>query len=443
MNPRQLFEQALRAHRARRLPEAAQRYEDVLRWDPSHVGALTNLGLARGEMGLLDAAERALREAERLAPRSADVQANLALVLHERKRYAAAIDACERGLKLSPDNKLRRKLQNTLATSLVAAARYDDAIALLTRMVDAAPGYAQGHALLGSAYAKLGRCDDAVRAFARATELDSRDSVSFVAAGECLMVARRAAEALPLLERGLAIDPADQRGLALKALALAELGRVEDERWLADPHHFVQRHPLDTLGYSPDEAAQLTRDLSAFASNEPSLREDPPEYATTKAWHSTVNMADDQSPVIARFKALVERVFAQRVASLASEDPKHPFVTSAPPRYHLDLWAVRMKGGGGQLLPHIHVSGWLSGVYYVDVPRLVNDPAANQAGWIEFGAPRSDIVLTRSPILRRVQPSPGLLITFPSYIWHDTVPLPVDNDEQRLVLAFDLHPVRS
>jgi hypothetical protein len=44
---------------------------------------------------------------------------------------------------------------------------------------------------------------------------------------------------------------------------------------------------------------------------------------------------------------------------------------------------------------------------------------------------------------RLVKPEAGLRVTFPSYFWHDTVPPPADNEEQRLCLAFDLHPIRG
>ena len=35
------------------------------------------------------------------------------------------------------------------------------------------------------------------------------------------------------------------------------------------------------------------------------------------------------------------------------------------------------------------------------------------------------------------------MVTFPSYLWHDTVPLPAENTERRLCLAFDLHPGKA
>jgi Putative 2OG-Fe(II) oxygenase len=119
---------------------------------------------------------------------------------------------------------------------------------------------------------------------------------------------------------------------------------------------------------------------------------------------------------------------------------EHPFRRTAPPRYYLDLWAIKMKDGGGKLFPHIHVDGWLSGVYYVDVPPIVNDPQANGAGWLNIGTARMDIRLRREPLVRSVKPEPGMMVTFPSYFWHDTVPLPERNTEQRLCLAFDLNP---
>jgi hypothetical protein len=172
------------------------------------------------------------------------------------------------------------------------------------------------------------------------------------------------------------------------------------------------------------------------------MREDPPEYATEKGWHTTVNLAEARNDAVDVLKRFIGYAFDQRLKALPEEDPDHPFVRSAPKRFHLDLWAVKMASGG-KMLPHIHADGWLSGVYYVDVPGVVNDPAANRAGWLKLGTPRADIKLSRDPIIGTVKPEPGLIVTFPSYLWHDTIPLPASNTEQRLCLAFDLHPLKG
>jgi pentatricopeptide repeat protein len=436
---KQLVEAAMRAHKAGRLQEAARGYEQVLSHDRGNVVALSNLGLLLGETRAYDQAEKLLRRVTSEAPGYAEAYANLAAVLHDQNKFDEAIACCERGLKLSPDNK---KMLNTLASSLSGAGRYEEAIALLTRMIAARPGFAKGSHFLGTIYSKLGRCDEAVEAFRRATESDPRDSASVVAAGECLLVHGRAEAALGWLEKALELNAYDVRAIALKTLALAELGKREEERWLSDPDRFVQVHRLADLGYGADEIATLNRRLSEFASNEPSLRQDPPEYATLKAWHSTTNLADHRDEALAVLKQFINRVFEQRLAGLTQEDQAHPFVRGAPRRFHLDLWAIKMRGGG-KLFPHIHADGWLSGVYYVDVPGIVDEPSAGKAGWLNIGTSRTDIKLTKEPLTRLVKPAPGLMVTFPSYFWHDTVPLPEDNTEQRLCLAFDLHPVKG
>jgi tetratricopeptide (TPR) repeat protein len=437
-SPAQLFDAALRAQQAGRAQEAAALYRQVLAADARNAGALSNLGLLLAQHGQVEEAERLLREATRIAPGYAGGFVNLALVLHETGRFEEAIAHCEAGLKLAPGH---RTLENLLVSSLASAGRHDEAIAMLTRMVAAHPGYAKGHVLLGSLYTKVGRPDEAVAAFEKAAKAQKGDVSPLVSAGECLLLHGRAEEALAYLDRALKMRGWDARAIALKTLALADLGRVEDERALAGPDAFVHVLRLADFGYSPDDAASLNRRLSAFASHEPSMKEDPAEYATAKGWHSTTNLAQSGEPAIEELKRFIDWGFHERRRRLAEIDPNHPFAKHAPTKYYMDMWAVRMQDSG-KMLPHIHIDGWLSGAYYVDVPAVVDDPAANEAGWIKFGPPRADIRLRRSPLLRTVRPEPGLMATFPSYIWHDTVPLPPDNREQRLVIAYDLNPVR-
>ena len=58
-------------------------------------------------------------------------------------------------------------------------------------------------------------------------------------------------------------------------------------------------------------------------------------------------------------------------------------------------------------------------------------------GWIKFGEPGLDVSLD-DPIRRMVQPVPGRLVLFPSYMWHGTVPF--RDDAKRTTIAFDVIP---
>lgn len=433
-----LLEEAIRAHQAGRAQEAARLYQHVLKYNPDDVVALSRFAQLLGEMRQYPQSEELLRRVMRVAPGHVDACINLAVVLREQGKLDEAIACLERALTLAPENK---DAQNTLAAALADAGRYDEAASLLGRILKKRPGYAKGHAYLGTIYAKQGRHEEAVRSFGKAIELDPKDRISPVAAGECLLLARRAEEALGLLERALRLNPYDVRALALRTLALAETGRTDEEKWLSDPQRMIHSHRLADVGYSASDVDALNHELAEFAATEPSMLEDPAQYATYKGWHTTTNLADARSPAIEKLKAFVAHGFRRRIESLREEDPAHPFVRAAPKDYRLDLWSVRLRGGGGKMFPHIHLAGWLSGVYYVDVPRVVDDPVAGHAGWIQFGTPRADIELSREPLTRTVKPEPGMMLTFPSYFWHDTVPLPEGNDEQRLCYSWDYEPL--
>ena len=116
-------------------------------------------------------------------------------------------------------------------------------------------------------------------------------------------------------------------------------------------------------------------------------------------------------------------------------DPAHPFLARRPSRLGLTAWAVVMERAGHQV-PHIHPSAWLSGVYYVKLPAAVETDAAGHAGWIEFGHPPEEFALNYTPDVERVQPAEGLMLLFPSYLYHRTIPY--ESDETRISIAFDV-----
>ena len=91
--------------------------------------------------------------------------------------------------------------------------------------------------------------------------------------------------------------------------------------------------------------------------------------------------------------------------------------------------------------PHIHPAGWLSGVYYASVPKSIADGDPAHSGWLELGTPPSDLPPPERPLIRRFRPEPGLLVLFPSYLYHRTIPF--EDDSPRISIAFDIEPVRD
>jgi hypothetical protein len=118
------------------------------------------------------------------------------------------------------------------------------------------------------------------------------------------------------------------------------------------------------------------------------------------------------------------------------EKENHPFVARRTHSFrYAGSWSSRLKSCGFHI-NHIHPQGWISSCYYVAVPEATKNETDKQ-GWIKFGEPGLDLTLTNS-IRRMVQPVPGRLVLFPSYMWHGTVPF--HDTAARTTIAFDALP---
>lgn len=114
-----------------------------------------------------------------------------------------------------------------------------------------------------------------------------------------------------------------------------------------------------------------------------------------------------------------------------------PWIDARPARAHLKAWGLIQRGGDYEEW-HSHPGGWMSGVYYVQVPGCVTADGAGP-GCIEFGPPtalareRPDYV----PVWRH-PPRAGHLLLAPSHYAHRTIP--TGAAEHRISFAFDVIP---
>jgi Flp pilus assembly protein TadD len=92
-------------------------------------------------------------------------------------------------------------------------------------------------------------------------------------------------------------------------------------------------------------------------------------------------------------------------------------------------WSVRLNPGGYHE-NHVHQEGWLSSAFYIRLPK-----AGGREGWIKFGEPGTPTAPPLEPG-HWVEPEPGMLVLFPSHMWHGTAP--VSSEGTRLTCAFDL-----
>ena len=126
-----------------------------------------------------------------------------------------------------------------------------------------------------------------------------------------------------------------------------------------------------------------------------------------------------------------------RYEAAVAGDPAHPFLRNPPQNRHLEVWANIMDSAGYHDT-HFHPTGWLSGTYYPSLPPLDALQAQGDAGGIEFGRSLYSIHTRREPGTRVIRPKEGMVVLFPSYFGHRT--LPFDSPEKRYSIAFDVVP---
>jgi serine/threonine-protein kinase len=168
-------------------------------------------------------AEAEFKRALELSPSSADTYDLYGRMCSALERYDEAIAMQQRAQELDP---LAHPAD--VATSLLRAGRYEQALEAARRAVALGRDYARGHATLGWAYFKLGRIDEGLAALERAVELSAGDSLWLSQLGEAYALAGKADRAREIL-RDLE-QRSSQRYVAPNHLAYLYTGLGEHDR---------------------------------------------------------------------------------------------------------------------------------------------------------------------------------------------------------------------
>jgi uncharacterized protein (TIGR02466 family) len=403
MNPQETLRLAISHHNAGRIAEAERLYRDILRRLPGHPVASTLLARLALKTGHFAEAQALLMVAVANAPNY--MQAHVALgECHEQAQAPGpAARAYRRALALAPEQAGTLVALGNLAQQ---AADDDEAGVLYRRALAIQPGSVAAANNLAAACLKRA---DAIGA------LDATDRV-------------------------LGSDPSHVRALAYRTVALRALGRDAEADRLLGFGALVTSTRLDPSSRYPDPA-RFNEDLANALMTHPNLSSEwDPAKRAIRGGAIVPRLLEYRVPVIEAFESCLRAAIDGAIAALA-DDRSHPYLARKPEvdepgRYALDVWG-NLLGRSDHQSAHIHNLGWMSGVYYVAVP----DPEADEdprAGWIEFNRPGYGIpALGGEAGIEVIRPEPGMVILFPSYVWHGTIPF--SGTGQRISIAFDLH----
>ncbi len=175
--------------------------------------------------GLLAEGEQAARRAVALAPNFAVVWNNLGIILQEMLKLDESRLCLERALTLEPDNA---RTLNNLGNTLKRLGHAAEAEKRWTAALKVNPDYAEAYSNLSNLLNDQGEYDEAERMARRAIELNPGLADAYINLAGVAAARHRHAEALSTIDALLVFAPIHPRALAVRALTLKELDRLDE-----------------------------------------------------------------------------------------------------------------------------------------------------------------------------------------------------------------------
>jgi tetratricopeptide (TPR) repeat protein len=286
---------------------------------------------------------------------------------------------------------------------------------------------------LGSSLSMLGRHVEALAALEDLLTQHQDDCNILTCAAETALTSGDPEKALAYCKKSLSLQPHDQVALAVLGTTWRMMGDERDEE-LNGYDTLIQIYDLEPPeGFSSMDS--FNAELNAWLDR---------AHPTTREYldQSLRNGSQTPDKLFGQGHDLVERLqrrigeAVSRYVGAMKEDDRHPLLSRRARAFdYTGSWSSRLKDCGYHT-NHVHPEGWISSCYYVALPRAVEDKRGRQ-GWIKFGEPALDVAL-KDPIRRAIQPTPGRLVLFPSYMWHGTIPF--RDSTPRTTIAFDVVP---
>lgn len=247
--------------------------------------------------------------------------------------------------------------------------------------------------------------------------------------GYSLLCLGRAKEALNCFNQLIKIEPLNQGWWTMLSTCWSMAEQENLYKWLCDYDKLVY---VNTIKPSPVDTANFNEKLKTALVEKHQNQRHPIGQSLKNGTQTYEDLFVTSLPII---KELSENILAQAKLFTTQQcaDKTHPFLSRLSDKLkYIGSWSVRLRNGGFHK-SHYHPEGWLSGVYYVDVPKAVD---TDGQGWLMFG--RADIANQRFEGDYAVKPEGGTVVLFPSYMWHGTNAF--TTDEHRLTVAFDIIP---
>ena len=403
------------------LQDAESSYQEAITLKPDYAEAHSNLGntLLEHAMSMLERAETSYRKAIKLSPDLAEAYSNLSLTLEKLGKSQEAEEIYKSAVSLSPD---LAGAQSNRGLMFTRTGKSEGSVQNLNRMIAVKPVNAETDYNLGVMLYGKGQYIEAIEKF-KTSNHNNSDTYLLKCFYRLDDQSRFYGHLDHLIDRGR-INAAIG---SLTSRAEIKYGIKKLNTFAKNPFNYVVKVDLTEQYDFSDSFVGVTEKYLIGSSV--SYKS---QAHLTNGHQTAGNLFDKDKSLFSGIEKYLRSEVKKYRDRFHYED--EGFLTNWPENYSLYGWLLSMKSGG-KLAPHIHESGWLSGVIYIHVPSKKNTDSGNLVVCIDEET--STIEEERNPhqILDVVT---GDLVLFPASLMHYTIPF--ESDEERIVLAFDVLP---
>lgn len=433
-----LWQKAQLLRDAQQAAAAADILSQLLAIAPEHAEFHFMAGCLQHDLGNDAGAEAALLQTIALQPLHIGAHEALNQLYWQQQNLAKFLQLTRQTLAAHPQAlNLRYALATLLIQSgddLAATQLLQDGIVLHGRQAD----------LLHALGVQLAKQGDLARAAALTAEaLQQQMPPAFrvralIDAANYAIRQQQLAHAEQLLQQAKELSPHDQEIWAYLGTCWRLQGDAKTH-WLNNYPQLIDARPLPTPpGYQ--NLVEFLAVLNPVIRRLHTSTRQPLDQSVRGGTQTLGRLLSEPDPVIQQFRAALEQRINEYLQRLPI-DAQHPLLCRNTGKFRFSgSWSVRL-GNEGFHTNHVHPQGWLSACTYLDLPDCIRPDDPHRQGWLKLGETSLQLG-AQEQVAQAICPEPGLVVLFPSFVWHGTYPFKsAAGSSYRMTAPCDIMPV--
>ena len=420
--PQELLNSLLEHYQAGRYGDAEKLAKAITQQFPAHQFGWKVLGAVFKQTGRASESLAPSQKSVQLSPQDAEAHNNFGVTLQEAGRLDEAEASNKKAIALKPDYD---EAHNNLGNTLQELGRLDEAEASYKQAIVLKPDYAEAHYNLGNTLKELGRLGEAEASYLKAIALNPENFKAHNELLRCLYLLDKKSDFFDELDYLINQDQANAAIGSLTFRSALKYGLEKPNLFCREPLKYVLHTDLNTR--YDFEKIFVEKAKSLLSDNRISNKR---QTLLVNGYQTSGNLFDIKNSLTDEIqKAIRWEIEKYRINFKNSEEG---LIKKWPTEYSLYGWLISMKSGG-ELQPHIHEQGWLSGSIYINVPRKSGADSGNLV--VSLGEEK-DAIDARINVKKIINVVTGSMVLFPASLMHHTIRF--ESEEDRIVLAFDV-----